>query len=94
VNIQRAKFERFHENNPHIYVLFKRFAFEAINAGRKHFSARMILHRIRWYTMVETSDTEYKVNDHHSPYYGRLFMKEFPAHDGFFRTRFIVGEAA
>jgi hypothetical protein len=29
----------------------------------------------------------YKINDHYSAYYARLFMRDYPEYDGFFRTR-------
>ena len=65
----RPRFEawkQFHAENPAVFALFRRFAEQALNSqGRKHFGARMIGERIRWYTAVETTDPEYKVNDHH-----------------------------
>jgi hypothetical protein len=83
----RADFERFHAENPHVYRLFEQFAIQA--AGRRpRFSARTILHRIRWYTSVETDDpTGLKINDHWSPFYARLFEAAHPHHAGFFEKR-------
>lgn len=71
----RKRFEnwkQFHRDNRIIFRLFYRFAYQALDSGRKRFSARMIGERIRWYTAVETSDPDYKINDHHWPYYARL----------------------
>lgn len=83
-----AKFARFHMRNPKIYELFKRFTFEAIGAGREHYSSRTIFHRIRWHVEIETdSDDRFKINNNHSPYYGRMLMRDFPKTRGFFRTR-------
>jgi hypothetical protein len=87
------RFAQFHQENPHVYQLFKRFAFEAIGARRGRFSARTILHRIRWYTSVETNDPDgFKVNDHWSPYYGRMFVRDHPEHEGFFETRRAIAD--
>lgn len=64
----------FHRANPGVWRLFKRFAMEALNSGRNHFGGRLIGERIRWYTRIETTGEDYKVNDHYWPYYTRLLM--------------------
>jgi hypothetical protein len=94
---QRKAFDEFDAENPHVYELFCRFAFQAVARGYENFSARAIIHRIRWETAIETTeafpnpDSEdggpLKINNNHSPYYARKFMSEFPVHSGFFRTR-------
>lgn len=33
-------FEEFHEKNPHVYTLFKKYVRDAINAGRTRVSAK------------------------------------------------------
>jgi hypothetical protein len=80
-------FEAFHLANPRVWELFVRFTFEAIDAGHKNYSARAIAHRIRWHTTVETTDTDYKINNNHVRRYALKFMREYPEHGGFFRTR-------
>jgi hypothetical protein len=82
-----ARFWTFHAENPVIYRLFDRFTQQAIARGHAHLSADMVLHRIRWETSVETSEGGYKINDHFTAYYGRLWMRNNPKHEGFFRTR-------
>lgn len=82
-----ADWLRFHAENPEVYRLFCRFAFEVIRAGHKRYSSDAILHRIRWHTNVETRGAEFKINDHHSAAYARLFLAEHPGHAGFFETR-------
>jgi hypothetical protein len=80
---------RFHKEHPEVWDLFCRFTFMKINAGFKHYSARGIFHRIRWETDLPAYDkgNEFKLNDHHSPFYARRFMATYPEHEGFFRTR-------
>lgn len=80
---------RWHAKNPHVYELFKRFTFEAIRSGREVYSARTIFHRMRWHTDIETQGDRFKINDNHSPYYSRMFMRDFPAHSNFFRLRVL-----
>jgi hypothetical protein len=63
----------FHRKNPHAFELFKRFALEALAAGRDKFGAYAIGERMRWYTNVETvSDDEFKISNTCMPYYARL----------------------
>lgn len=81
------RFMAFHHENLKVYDLFERFALEAIRRGRSRFSARTIIHRIRWYTEIETRGDAYKINDHWSPFYARMFLKKHPGHDGFFEFR-------
>ncbi len=87
-DVARAKFWVFHKNNPHVYDLFCRFALVAARRGRTRFSARTVLHRIRWYTQIETEDPGgFKVNNNWSPFYARLFVHDFPEYATLFETR-------
>lgn len=78
---------QFHRANPIIFKLFMQYANQALDAGRTRFSARQIGERIRWYTSVETTDPDYKINDHHWPYYSRLLMGIDARFEGFFVTK-------
>lgn len=88
-------FREFHAKNPHVYEMFERFALEAVETGRARIGARMIWNRMRWYCRFETTDKRagrFKLNDHHSPYYARLFLERHPQHAGLFETRRVQGE--
>lgn len=78
---------RWHRANPHVYELFKRFTFDVIRRGHKHYSSKAIFERIRWHTDIETMGEEFKMSNNYTPYYARLFMKDFPDHADFFRTK-------
>lgn len=81
-------FDRFHAANPEVYRLFCRFTAMLIERGFSNYSADAVFHRIRWHTNVETTGAEpFKLNDHHTALYARLWMQDHPQHDGFFRTR-------
>ena len=82
-----AKWREFHHDNPRVYDLFKKFTFQAIQAGRENYSVNAIFERIRWHTDIETRGDEFKLNNNHRAYYGRKFMLDYPKYDGFFRTR-------
>ena len=95
------KFEKFHAENPHIYHLFCRFAMEGAQV-RDHYSVAAIWERIRWHIDVETrEDMEnpddpgkpLKLNNNHKAYYVRMFHKDYPRMDGFFRTRELAAVA-
>ncbi|WP_316201030.1 MULTISPECIES: hypothetical protein [unclassified Bradyrhizobium] len=81
------RFWAFHESNPKVYQLFDRFTKQVISRGHTRFSSDAILHRIRWETNVETHGDKFKINDHYSAYYARMWMDLNPDHDGFFATR-------
>ena len=92
VSASEQKFRIFHEDNPEVYELFKRFTFEAMNRGHQQLSAEMIINRIRWETKVVTTDADYKINNDYKPFYSRLFIVEHPQHKDFFRLRQSVAD--
>tara|TARA_S200002703_G_C3770242_1_gene237139 strand:+ start:254 stop:544 length:291 start_codon:yes stop_codon:yes gene_type:complete len=81
------RFNNFNRDNPEVYELFKRFTFQAINKGHTRLSAWMIANRIRWETQIETVNDDYKIGNDYIALYSRKFMKDYPEHDGFFRTK-------
>lgn len=87
----KQKWWQYHKENPEVYELFKRFTLEVIASGHLRYSSKAIFERIRWHTEVETSG-EFKMSNNYTPYYARLFMWEFPEHDGFFRTQTLPEE--
>jgi hypothetical protein len=87
VALERPESEAYHQANPEVYELIKRFTFQVIAAGFEHYSITSIYERVRWHTMVETSGDPFKINNNHRAYYARKFMEDHPEHRGFFRTR-------
>jgi len=82
------KFNQYHRDNPQVYELFKRFTFMAIKRGHNRLSAWMIVNRIRWETSIETfSVDEYKISNDYIALYARMFMRDHPEYDGFFKTK-------
>jgi len=89
----REKAVEFNSEHPIVWELFCKFTFQRIYKGFENYSARGIFHRIRWETeQAVTADDDFKLNDHLSPFYARRFMKMYPEHDGFFRTRRQISE--
>lgn len=87
----KQKWWMYHKDNPDVYKLFKRFTFDAIARGHENYSSKAVFERIRWHTEIETSG-EFKMSNNYTPYYARLFMWEFPEHQGFFRTQTLAEE--
>jgi hypothetical protein len=81
------RFLKYHEDNPALYELFKKFTFEAIWSGYRNFGAQMIIEKIRWETGVVARNSEFKISNDAAAFYARLFMVDFPQYVGYFRTR-------
>jgi len=85
-------FRGFHANNPHVYAAFKQFALQAAER-RSHYSARDIIHRVRWWSSIESNDPDgWKINNNWSPFYARLFERDHPELTGFFERRRSVAD--
>jgi hypothetical protein len=81
------KFLDFHEKNPQVYDLFKRYAFQLIEAGVRHTSVALIIERIRWESAISTTDQQYTVSNNFRADYARLFMQEHPQFRDFFTVK-------
>jgi len=84
---QQSKFEEFHAENPHVFELWEKLTFRAIDRGYKNIGAALIRELIRWETGITTTGSSYKMPNEFTPYYARLFMNTHPQHQGFFRTK-------
>jgi len=93
----QQKFDKFHEENPHVYEMFKSFALGAIRLcekrNKKYISADFIMHRVRW-EQFTTTDKDFKINNNHISYYSRLFQKDFQEYSHMFRNRKTEAEKA
>ena len=86
-------FLEFHQANPHVYELFKKYVNAAAKSGRSNYSAYAIFERIRWHQDIETrDDLGFKLNNNHRPYYARLFQAHYPKKATFFRTRQLLSK--
>ena len=93
----KNKFEAFHAANPDVYVQFRRFAAEAIKAGVKRMSSKLVIERIRWETTVRTTGSGYstitkkpfQIDNRFTCWYARKFMEDYPKAGEIFETRVI-----
>jgi len=82
----KENFDIYNKENPDIYSKFEGYALKA-SKYRSKYSAKIIFHIIRWNTMLEGKDSEYKIDDGWISHYSRLFMENHPELKGFFETR-------
>jgi hypothetical protein len=87
----QQRFELYHRRHPEVWELFVQFAEAAKRAGRRHYSSRAILHRIRWEREVDQrADESFKISNLWSSRYARLLISTDPDRwDGFFDLREI-----
>jgi hypothetical protein len=71
--------------------LFEKLALNLFAAGWEEYSARAILHRIRWHHHVDVGDRSFKANNNWTPLLARWFMRCHPEVSDFFRTRASPG---
>ncbi len=87
----QTNYEKFDRKNPHVYVLFKRFANNVRDAGFKHYSSKAIFERIRWHVNIETKSPDgFKLNCNFTSRYSRKLVEDDPTFDGFFRHRTLT----
>jgi hypothetical protein len=101
-DLERA-FLTFDSDNPEIWSLFVRFAFQAFRAGHRHFSSDAVVHRIRWETSVEPRGEQpgptdlprggVKISNNWTPYYARKFLRSHAGSvpEDFFTLRPVKG---
>ena len=81
-------FWRWMQNNKAIYLEFVKFAREMKASGRKRYSAKTIVERIRWDTdLRQAGDKTLKINNNVTSGLSRLAMQENPDLRGFFQVR-------
>jgi hypothetical protein len=87
-----VNFWRWLRANQHVYRAFCAYAFRMAMTGRKRYSARTIVERIRWDTDLSDNEETFKINDHYTPGMARLFMSEYgEKYPGFFQLRDSLG---
>lgn len=74
--------------------LFERLALKIESRGFTQYSARAILHQIRWHYHIERGNREFKANNNWTPTLARWFMAKHPELGEFFETRQSPGAKA
>lgn len=74
-------------DNLHVYAAFEREALQVVRMGWKHYSARTIVEVLRHRSALADTDSQFKLNDHATPGWARLFALLNPEHAGLFEFR-------
>jgi hypothetical protein len=70
----------------HVIHLFEKLTLGLIAQGFQRYSARAILHQIRWHYQVDVGMRDFKCNNNWSPRMARWFLKKHNQED-FFELR-------
>lgn len=70
-----------------IAEMFEALALKVAAAGFSKYSARAVMHRMRWEMNVEKGDREFRINNNWSAALSRWFMARHPELPEFFETR-------
>ncbi len=85
-------FVKYHQAHPEVWCLFLRMVYSEMRKGKTHYSARSILHRIRWDDLLLAGDGEFKMPHQHSPWYARMWAASHPEHADIFSYRSLPSE--
>jgi len=80
------KFNNFHRDNPSIYRYFKQYALGLIGKVHSRISSKLIIERIRYEVMIETTEA-FKINNNYTALYARLFIRDYPQYYNWFEFR-------
>lgn len=72
---------------PDVVRLFEQLSIQIAERGFVKYSARAVLHRIRWHYHIDKGDKSFKCNNNWTPRLSRWFMDKHPELGEFFETR-------
>lgn len=72
---------------PAVVQMFEQLSLKIYSMGFSRYSARAILHRIRWHYTIDQGDKDFKCNNNWTPRLSRWFMDTHPHVGEFFETR-------
>jgi hypothetical protein len=87
---EEEAFDAFDRANPELWAMFERLTLNRISKGARHYSARAVLHAIRWESGIgDDGLCKLKINNNTSCWYARKFHRTHPVHANFFRERMV-----
>lgn len=82
-----ARFEKFHNKNPHIYKHLLDMTNQLKEKGHDRIGISMLYEVLRWKSMIRTTGEDYKLSNDFRAHYARKIMNEHPELDGIFQLR-------
>lgn len=83
----KAAFEKFHAENPHVYLELRDLALEVKRAGCNHYAICELFGVLRYQRILNTTGDDFKLNNNYRALYARRLMRQEPELKGFFETR-------
>ena len=81
-------FERFNNENPQLYEVFKKEVFTLMGNGRSRLSSGMILMLIRSDpTIRDSSGDKLRLNQNYSAFFAKKFLSDYPQHSKVFKVQ-------
>jgi len=77
---------------PEVCDMFEKLTLKLYRMGWDHYSARGIMHQIRWHRQVQTNDRTFKANNNWTPALARWMHARHPDIGNFFELRASPGE--
>ena len=84
---RKSDWWEWHKENPHVWELFEKYTFDAINSGLTSYSHWFIVNRIRWDYEVVTKSGEFKISNNYIAFYARLFHAYHSEYSEFFNIK-------
>lgn len=85
------EFKRYHLERPDIYRSFETFAYRMKRTGKRRYSAKAIMERIRWEHDLHHPDTEFKISNSFTSLYVRLLIWNNRDFADFFQLKRVKG---
>lgn len=84
----QAQFECWRRENPETWDLVRRYAYEALHAGRQRFGIAAIVERVRWHHEIEARNHEpFKLNNNYRSRMVRRLIQEDSRFEDLFEVR-------
>jgi hypothetical protein len=83
----QGRFEKFHRDNPHVYVMLEKGVYFLIQRGRKRLSIHAVIEALRWDMDFDTTDEVFKLNAENTSRYARLLLENHPEWRGRWELR-------
>ena len=84
-------FKKYNNDHPDIYDRFRKYADKMRQTGRKKYSAKCIMERIRWDHDIKHTDSDFKISNSMTSFYVRLLIWDQNDYLGFFQVKKVKG---
>lgn len=87
----RDAFREYHAKRPEIYKLFLQYSTQMMSTGRKRYSAKCIMERIRWEEDFKRPGSQFKISNSFTSIYVRMLIYNHPEFADFFKLKKVRG---